>query len=598
MRMKTNIIVICLLCLPICSWANESFSTAYFEAEHFTSQTGGNKASTEYFPYIGDGYLEMGGQGATVTWNNITVPKAGKYTLIFKYANNTTEDRPCDLKVNGSLIRNIAFAPSPKNWEKPWKDATGYTSEAVGWAKYWNARVIVDLKAGANTIDLTATSAEGGPHIDNIGVSTAISEPPAPVVNVKDYGAVGDGSTDNTEAIANAIAACPPGGSVVFDEGIYMTGSIALKANMTLWISENAVVRAIQNISKIKLFSNGGLFRRYFVFGNEVDNLTITGGGAIDGNIVGGYGGGSMNNRLVVLGWNNAKNVMVTNIDVLHSDFWTFVPQNTDSIIIDGVNLFSFRKDGIAPLDCHDTYITNTVVECADDAITPKSYNSRGIDNLVLKNVTINFTKWKGIKFGFSSVGDFTNCLFEDIAMVHVQAGITVLLIDGSNASNLTFNRINMNNVFTPITLLNGAGLRSIKQGKPTSMKDITISNLDVRNVWSPQGSFIIGTKFGNNITTVENIYLTNVKVNSFKGGVTNVPGTPIEYDGQRADVRLFGNLPAWGYYIRHADNVVFTNVTHSVSPEDARKDIVLEDVTGFKTVGLDNPSFSRPNNK
>ena len=75
------------------------------------------------------------------------------------------------------------------------------------------------------------------------------------------------------------------------------------------------------------------------------------------------------------------------------------------------------------------------------------------------------------------------------------------------------------------------------------------------------------------------------MKVNSFKGGLTEVPGTPIEYDGRKADVRMFGNFPAWGYYIRHADNVVFRNVIHSVSPEDAREDIVLEDVTGFETV-------------
>lgn len=580
--MKAGSISLLLLLLPVCSWAADSFSTSYFEAEHFTSQSGGNRASNEYFPYVGDGYLEMGGQGASVTWNNIRVPKAGKYTLILKYANNTEHKLACDLKVNGAPVKNIPFGPFPKNWAVPWPAATEYDAETVGWAKHWNARAIVDLQAGDNTIELTATSAEGGPHIDNIAVSTAISEPPTPIVNVKDYGAVGDGSTDNTEAIAKAIAACPAGGSVVFDAGVYMTGSITLKGDMTLWVSENAVVRAIQDLSKIKRFSNGGLFSRYFLFGNGVDNLTITGGGAIDGNIVNGYGMKSMNDRLVILGWNNAQNVTVTNVDLLHSDFWTFVPQNTDGIIIDGVNLFTFRKDGIAPLDCHDTAITNCVLECADDALTPKSYNSRGIDNLVIKNVTINFTKWKGIKFGFSSVGDFTNCLFEDIAMVHVQAGITVLLIDGCSASNLTFNRINMNNIHTPITLLNGGGLRS-KAPAITTMRDITISNLEARNVYDPMGSFITGTKVGNTIHKAENITLTNVKVDSFKGGLTEVPGTPIEYDGRKADVRLFGNFPAWAYYIRHADNVVFENVTHSVFPVDARKDIVLDNVTGFR---------------
>lgn len=145
--MKAGFVWILLLCLPVRSWATDSFSTAYFEAEHFASQTGGNKASTDYFPYIGDGYLEMGGAGATVTWNNITVPKSGKYTLILKYANNTHHDRPCDLKVNGAFIKNIPFGPFKKNWATPWPAATEYNLETVGWAKYWNARVIVDLKA-------------------------------------------------------------------------------------------------------------------------------------------------------------------------------------------------------------------------------------------------------------------------------------------------------------------------------------------------------------------------------------------------------------------------------------------------------------------
>ena len=349
--------------------------------------------------------------------------------------------------------------------------------------------MIVDLKAGANTLELIATSAAGGPHIDNIGVSTAVSEPPAPVVNVKDCGAVGDGSTDNTESIAKAIAACPAGGSVVFDEGVYMTGSVTLKANMTLWISENAVLRAIKEKVKNQTYPegafSGGYITRYFLFGNQVDNLTITGGGTIDGNTTERLPGNANTLRPTMLGWVNSQNVTVTNIDLINGDFWAFVPQKSDRVVIDGINLFNLNKDGIAPLDCHDIVITNSVISAGDDALTPKSYSSKGIDNLVVKNVTINHCRWKGIKFGFSSIGDFTNCLFEDIAMVHVQAGITVLLIDGGSASNLTFNRINMNNVHTPITLLNGGGLRSKAPGI-TTMKDITISNLEARNVYDP----------------------------------------------------------------------------------------------------------------
>ena len=114
--MNTAIITTVLLGLPS---SGLIFSTSYFEAEDFTSQTGGNRASTEYFPYVGDGYLEMGGQGAAVTWNNITVPEAGKYTLILKYANNTTHNLPCELKVNGVLVKTVPFGPFKKTWAAP-----------------------------------------------------------------------------------------------------------------------------------------------------------------------------------------------------------------------------------------------------------------------------------------------------------------------------------------------------------------------------------------------------------------------------------------------------------------------------------------------
>ena len=599
--MKTYNIVLVLLCLPICGQATEPFWTAYFEAESFTRQTGGNKASTQYFPYIGDGYLEMGGQGATVSWNNITVPKTGAYTLIFKYANNTNKKLPCDLKVNGDLVKNIPFAPFEKNWTHSRPAATEHNPESVGWAKYWNARVIVDLKAGANTLELIASSARG-PHIDNIGVSTALGEPPAPVVNVKDHGAVGDGSTDNSEAIAKAIAACPAGGSVVFDEGIYMTGSIVLKANMTLWVSENAVIRAIQNNDKMKncyeARFQGDYFTKYFLFGNKVDNLTITGGGTIDGNAINGYRANPKSMRPVVLGFINSQNVRVTNLDLVHSDSWCFIPQKSDGVIIDGINLYSPHKDGIAPMDSNNVSITNSVLSCGDDAIVPKSYDpSRGLDNLVVKNVTVNYTRWKGIKYGAATKGDFRNCVFEDMAMVYAHCGLALYATSGCDVTNIKLNRIKMNNVHTPFFILRSAS------GSPdaTGMEGIYISNIEVRNVYSQQGSSIQGTAKDAQVYPIRNIHLTNVNVKSFRGGLDYVPAMPPEFPGTRPRISgafpdgypetlVWDDFPAWGYFIRHAENVAFNNVTHDVSPKDAREAIVLEDVTGFRIVGHNVP--------
>ncbi|WP_197171822.1 glycosyl hydrolase family 28 protein [Novipirellula aureliae] len=503
-----------------------------------------------------------------------------------KYANNTEHELPCDLKVNGVFIKNIPFGEFKKNWHVPRPEATEYTPETVGWAKYWNARVMVDLNAGNNTVELTATSEKGGPHIDNIAVSTAIREPPAPVIHVKDHGAVGDGSTDNTEAIANAIAACPSGGSVVFDEGIYMTGSVTLKADVTLWVSENAVIRAVKDNDKIQTYPEGSFqgeyITRYFLFGNEVDNLTITGGGTIDLNTTERIPGRANTRRPAILGWANSKNVRVTNVDLIQGDFWAFVPQKSDHVIIDGINLFNINKDGITPIDCHDISITNSVISSGDDAMCPKSYDpSKGIDKLVVKNLTINYTKWKGFKYGGSTKGDFTNSIIEDVAMVHTHSGLALYAMSGCNVTNIKFNRIKMNNVQTPFFIVRDAAASTDTPG----MRDIHISNFEVRNVYGQEGSSIQGTERDGEVYPIRNIYLTNVSVKDFKGGLKTVPGTPQEFPGRYPETTVFGNFPAWGYFIRHAENVVFHHVTHSVAPADARQDVVLEDVVSFEEV-------------
>ena len=104
------------------------------------------------------------------------------------------EFEPVDLSAVVRDVARVAVAPA-------FKIGTASISNEDG------VLLVVTKQPAANTLELTATSSEGGPHIDNIGVSSAIAEPPGTVINVSDHGAVGDGSIDNTRAIADAIAA-------------------------------------------------------------------------------------------------------------------------------------------------------------------------------------------------------------------------------------------------------------------------------------------------------------------------------------------------------------------------------------------------------
>ena len=171
---------------------------------------------------------------------------------------------------------------------------------------------------------------------------------------------------------------------------------------------------------------------------------------------------------------------------------------------------------------------------------------SKGIDNLVVKNLTINYTRWKGFKYGGSTKGDFTNSSFEDIAMVHTHSGLALYAMSGCNVTNIKFNRIKMNNVQTPFFIVRDAASSTDTPG----MQDIHISNIEVRNVYGQEGSSIQGTERNGTVYPVKNIYLTNVSVKDFRGGLDAVPETPREFPGRYPETTVFGTFPAWGYYI------------------------------------------------
>ena len=59
-------------------------------------------------------------------------------------------------------------------------------------------------------------------------------------IQITEYGAVADGSTINTAAIQAAIDACPEGGIVQVPAGVFCTGAIFLKSNMTLHLEKGA----------------------------------------------------------------------------------------------------------------------------------------------------------------------------------------------------------------------------------------------------------------------------------------------------------------------------------------------------------------------
>ena len=109
-------------------------------------------------------------------------------------------------------------------------------------------------------------------------------------VNIKDFGAVSDGETLNTEAISQAIEDVNSngGGTVVVPRGIWLTGPIILKSNVNLHVEKGALVRFSDNFDHYPLvetvFEGLDTWRAISpIYAKGVENIAITGESIFDG---------------------------------------------------------------------------------------------------------------------------------------------------------------------------------------------------------------------------------------------------------------------------------------------------------------------------
>jgi hypothetical protein len=160
-----------------------------YEAESFTFQSGCAKA-TNHAGYTGTGFVDYGGNGTLIEWNNVSVPTAGQYTLVFRYANGSTGNRQCAVTVNDKTnAGNVTFAK------------TG------AWTTWATQSIKVSLQQGNNTIRVTANTSAGGPNLDKMDVTS------------EDGGTGTGGQCAVVSEGSTASLSCPSGqviGSIVF----------------------------------------------------------------------------------------------------------------------------------------------------------------------------------------------------------------------------------------------------------------------------------------------------------------------------------------------------------------------------------------------
>ena len=119
-----------------------------------------------------------------------------------------------------------------------------------------------------------------------------VSQPSFPdyEVNIRDFGALSDGVTLNTEAINNAIKAVSSkgGGKVIIPEGLWLTGPVVLLSNVNLYAEKNALIVFSSDTSLYPIIDTSfeGLDTKRCqspISAMNAENIAITGNGVFDG---------------------------------------------------------------------------------------------------------------------------------------------------------------------------------------------------------------------------------------------------------------------------------------------------------------------------
>lgn len=445
--------------------------------------------------------------------------------------------------------------------------------------------------------------------------------PPPPartVYNVRDFGASGDGKSLDSPSINKAIeeAASKGGGTIYFPAGTYLSASIRLKSNISLYIDQGATLLAASTTDGCKydppepnVWGDSLQYQDFghshwhnsLIWGENIQNVSILGPGLIWGKgLVRGAGNApeGSGNKTIALKW--CRNVIIRDVSILMGGWFGILATGVDNLTIDNLKIDT-NRDGMDIDCCVNVRVSNCYVNSPqDDGICLKSCFGLGVARAT-ENVTITNCQVSGyeagslldgtykhgersgnngptgrIKFGTESNGGFKNITISNCVFDFCR-GLALESVDGALLEDITIDNITMRDIVNaPIFIRLGERMRGPKEAAVGEIRRVMISNITVYNA-DPKYGVIISGDPGHDI---KDIRLSNIRI-YYKGGGTaeqaarEVPGFEKEYP----EPYRFGIMPSYGFFIRHVDGIQLNNIEVSFIQNDLRPPFILDDV-------------------
>lgn len=207
---------------------------------------------------------------------------------------------------------------------------------------------------------------------------------PALLLNVRDFGATGDGTTKDTAAIQQALDRCGVlgGGEVIVPAGNYSTGSIALRSNTILRLEENANLLGTGDVADYLVTQvrwEGRWIQGHIglVYAIDADHIGIVGPGKITGNEALGGRPNAQNplRHPSLVEFLNCNDIRLEDFSTSMRLMWSIHPTNCEHISIKNLTINSTggNGDGIDIDSCKHVVIDGCTFSTGDDCISLKS---------------------------------------------------------------------------------------------------------------------------------------------------------------------------------------------------------------------------------
>lgn len=387
--------------------------------------------------------------------------------------------------------------------------------------------------------------------------------------NITSYGAIGDGIIDCSSAFKEAILECSKngGGKVIVPEGIFLTGTIHLKSNVNLVVTEDAVVKFSDDKNKylpvvftrwegVECMNYAPLI---YAYGEE--NIAVTGEGVLDGqgsyenwwswkgNKDLGWSVGKPNQKkdrdeLFKLAENNippkerifgeghylrpnflqpykCKNVLIEGVTFKNSPMWFIHPVLCENVTVRNITVEGLgpNNDGCNPESSKNVLIENCFFNTGDDCIAIKSgRNNDGrrvnvpSENIIIRNCSMK-EGHGGVVIGSEISGGAKNIFAENCTMSSPNLDRAIRIktnaVRGGEIENIFIRNIKVGEVKEAVIKINFY----YEEGENGNFLPV-VRNLNISNLKSEKSKYAIWIKAFEN-SPVENITLTDCVFNN-----------------------------------------------------------------------------------